>query len=1063
MTGQEVAETQGAGSPPDGPARRVPPLPPDLLRRVAVVAAGLVAVLVVVNLAGFETPLPVIALGSIIGITYGLLAVGLVLVYRSNRIINFAHGEVGAFAAAVFGLLAVKYGLNYYLVLPLGLLIGAGTAATAEVAVVRRLRNAPKLMSIVATLGVGQVLVLLGLVLNPQAGAGALFPQPPGLPVFELGALRVTQAYFGMLLFGPITVVLLAAFLKYSKYGLAIRSAAANPEAARMAGIPAARMSALAWALAGGLSAMTAILTQPTRGFTSGETFGPGLLLRALAAAVLARMNSLPLALAGGLGLGVVEQVLLWNRPQSGLVELVLFGIILLTLLLQRQRGGREEDKGSWAAVQALRPVPEALQRIWLVRNLGLVTGALVFGVAALLPLFLTNSASITMVSIIGFTIVGLSVGIVTGLGGQLSLGQFGIAAVGAWASYEVSSRIGHFELAFLYAGLAGAVASLVIGLPALRIRGLFLTVTTLSFALVMPAYLLQQTWVLGDGVDPGRPIVGDTPLDTGRLYYWFALPVLVLATLLARNVRRGGFGRLLVAVRDNEDAARAFTVRASLVKTQGFLLAGFLAGVGGALFGHALSRIGTSSFPTSASVSVVAMTVIGGISLLAGPLLGALFVIGIPAFLPLDSAGLAASAFGQLLIIMYLPAGLGGLAEPVRDRIVKALGRRAGYDVDAIYGEVATAAGSAGAAAGTGAQVRERRLPVPPAERLRPPGSVLLDVQGLVKSFGGVRAVRGVSFDVRTGETLGLIGPNGAGKTTTFELLGGFTKADAGRVVLEGQDITDLGPEARGRLGLIRSFQDAALFPTLTVKETVRLALERQHPTSFFASVLGLPAGERAKEALTDELLDFMGLNSYRSSQIRELSTGTRRITEIACLVALRPTLLLLDEPSSGVAQRETEALGALLEDLKRELQLTLVVIEHDIPLIMGLSDRIVAMADGEVIAYGSPDHVRHHPAVVEAYLGGSLTAIERSGATAAPGDDAPPYDDLPPFGDEPTLVVPGQHLPAVPGLGPAKQEALLRAFGSLEALRQATVDDLLRVPGVGRSTARRLQEALR
>jgi ABC-type branched-subunit amino acid transport system ATPase component len=380
-----------------------------------------------------------------------------------------------------------------------------------------------------------------------------------------------------------------------------------------------------------------------------------------------------------------------------------------------------------------------------------------------------------------------------------------------------------------------------------------------------------------------------------------------------------------------------------------------------------------------------------------------------------------------------------------VRDRIVKRLGRRAGLDVEAIYNEVATAAGSARSS------TRRRELPVPPAERLRPPGSVLLDVRDLRKSFGGVHAVRGVSFDVRSGETLGLIGPNGAGKTTTFELLGGFTKADAGQVRFEGQDITRLGPEARGRLGLIRSFQDAALFPTLTVRETIRLSLEKEHPTAFFPSILGLSPGERAKDALVDDLLDFMGLGSYRSSQIQQLSTGTRRITEIGCLVALRPTLLLLDEPSSGVAQRETEALGSLLSELRRELQLTLVIIEHDIPLIMGLSDRIVAMADGEVIAYGSPAEVRDSPAVVEAYLGGSVTAIERSGGGGVPASSAEP-------------LVPAQRvLGAVPGLGAAKREAVLQAFGSVEALRAATVEDLSRVPGVGRVTALRILESLR
>ena len=1027
--------------------------------RLGSMLVGFGAVAVIGRVTSFETPLPVIVLGTIIGLTYGLLAVGLVLVYRSNRIINFAHGETGAFAAAVFGLFTTKYHLNYYLFLPIGLLVGASAGALAEVGVVRRLRNAPRLMSVVATLGVGQFLVLFGYLVNSQAGAGSLFPMPPGMPVFDLGALRITQAYSGMLFFAPLVVLAVAAFLKYSRFGLAIRSAAANPEAARMAGIPAARMSMLAWALAGGLSAFTAILTQPTRGFTSGETFGPGLLLRALAGAVLARMNNLPLALGGGVALGIIEQLLLWNKPQSGLVEVALFVIILLTLLLQRQRGGRDEEKGSWAAVQALRPVPEVLQRLWLVRNLGGILAVAALMVAAVLPLFVSNSTSITMVSIIGFAIIGLSVGIVTGLGGQLSLGQFAVGAIGAWASYEVSSRTGNFGLAFLYAGLAGAVISLVIGLPALRIRGLFLTVTTLSFALVTPAFLLQQEWVLGDGVDPGRPCLTSSceqALDTGKAYYLFALPVLVIVFLLARNVRTGGFGRLLTAIRDNEDAARAFTVPAARVKTQGFLLAGFVAGIGGALYGHALSRIGSSTFPTSASIAVVAMTVIGGISLLSGPLIGSLFVIGVPAFLPLDSAGLAASALGQLLIILYLPAGLGGLAEPVRDRIVKALGRRAGIDVAAAYGEVPTAAGSAPS---TSAQVRQRQAPVQPTERLRPPGSLLLDVQGLRKSFGGVHAVRGVSMSVLAGETVGLIGPNGAGKTTTFELIGGFTKADAGRVVFEGQDITGFGPEARGRLGLIRSFQDAALFPTLTVQETVRLSLERTHPTAFLGSVLGLSSREKDKARLTRELIGFMGLDRYRTSQVQQLSTGTRRIVEIACLVGLQPTLLLLDEPSSGIAQRETEALGDLLVTIKDQLQLTLLIIEHDIPLVMGLSDRIIAMADGQVIASGTPDIVRNDARVVEAYLGGSMAAIERSGVAAVAAEHRPPDEPPEPYGNGDGSL----DLASVPGLGQARQEALLQAFGSVERVRTATEDELASVPGMGRTTARRVLEALR
>jgi ABC-type branched-subunit amino acid transport system ATPase component/ABC-type branched-subunit amino acid transport system permease subunit len=928
-----------------------------------------------------ETPFPVVVLGMIIGMTYGLLAVGLVLIYRSNRIVNFAHGEIGAFAAAVFGAVVIRWHVPYYVALPLAMLLGGAVAALAEVAVVRRLRNAPRLMSIVATLGIGQFLVFFGAAVNTTASAGFSYPQPPFVPVFEIGALLVSPAYSGMLFIAPLVVVGIALFLRRSSFGIGIRAAAANAEAARMAGIFAGRMSSLAWALAGGLSAFTAILVQPSRGFTSGESFGPSLLLRALAGAVIARMTSLPQALAAGIGLGVIEQILLWNYPRAGFVEVALFVIILGALLLQPQQGGRDEEKGSWAAVQAWRPVPEALRRAsFVVRHLGTITGVVAAAASVLVVFLITNADAIVFVSMMGFAVVGLSVGIVTGLGGQLSLGQFALAAVGATISYYVSSRTGSFPLAFLYAGLGAAATSLLIGLPALRLRGLMLTVTTLSFALVTPTWLLQQTWMLGGGVDPGRPIVNGRALDTGRDYYWVALIVTVLMVLLSRNVRRSGFGRLLVAVRDNEDNARAFTVRARLVKVQGFLLAGFIAGVGGAMYAHTFSRIGTTVFSTRASIDVVVLTVIGGISTLAGPLIGVLYTIGVPAFLPLDSAGLAATSLGFLLLVMYLPGGLAQVILPLRDRLVT---RLVGDRVDPAAAvpevpddEAAMPVAERLSSRVGGASTADHRV-------LRPK---LLEADDLVKRFGGVHAVDGVSLHVRTGETLGLIGPNGAGKTTTFELLGGFTRPDSGTVRFGGRDITTLGPEQRAQLGLIRSFQDAALFPTMTVEETVMLALERVLPTPFLRSCVGLAGTERERRSRAGELVDLMGLGRYRTAQIQELSTGTRRITELACLVALEPTLLLLDEPSSGIAQRETEALGTLLADLKRELALTLVIIEHDIPLIMGLADRMVVMDAGHVIAAGPPEIVRTDPAVVEAYLGGSIEAIERSGTTGAP-----------------------------------------------------------------------------
>ena len=1001
IVGGEDAEDVSA------PRRRIRPPSRSQVRAMLGVAIGALLVLVTLQVLrrttelALETPVPVILLGVIVGMTYGLLSVGLVLIYRTNKIINFAHGQVGAFGSAFFGLAAVKWGIPYWVAFPIALLVAAGVGWTAETAVVRRLRNAPRLMTIVATLGIGQFLVVFGFLINNQAAAGSIYPVPPGLPTFQVGALLVTPAYSGMLLLSPMVVLGIAGFLRYSKYGLAMRASAANPEAARMAGIFSGRMSGLAWAIAGALSAFSAILTQPTQGFTSADSFGPNLLLRAMAGAVIARMVSIPVALVAGISLGVIEQLLLWNYPSAGLVEVALFLIILLALLLQKAQGGRDEEKGSWASVEALPPVPDALRRLWLVRNLSLVVGAVGLGVMVLLPFVVSNTDATRLVGMMGFVIVGLSIVILTGMAGQLTLGQFAVGAVGAIVSYYVSSRTGNFPLSILYGGLCAGLVSVLLGLPALRIRGVMLTVTTLSFALVMPAFFIERA-LGGTNVDPGRPILpGGTALDTGRSYYWFALALTLVALLLARNIRRSGFGRLLIAVRDNEDNARAFTVRSSAVKIQGYLLAGFLAGVGGAAYGHSLSSLDAAAFPAKASIDVVVMVVIGGVAVLSGPILGVLLVVGIPYFVPLGSLGLAATYLGQLIIILYLPGGLAALVGKIRDRVIRRIAGWYGVDYDAVYADQAAGvpqqgAGTPGLLSGVAGGSGPSRAPTVNSAH----APVLLSAIGLRKSFGGVHAVRDVSIEVRQGETVGLIGPNGAGKTTTFELLGGFVRTDAGRVTFLDRDVTTMGPDGRARAGLIRSFQDAALFPTMTVTECVMLAMERVQPTSFLVSLTGYAGAERRKERRARELVSYMGLDRYRDKQIRELSTGTRRICELACLVALEPTFLLLDEPCSGIAQRETEALGGLLTKLKNELGLTLLVIEHDMPMIMGISDRIIAMADGRVICEGTPEHVMADALVAEAYLGGNIDAIERSGTRPADATDellaAAPAPDL-------------------------------------------------------------------
>ena len=261
----------------------------------------------------------------------------------------------------------------------------------------------------------------------------------------------------------------------------------------------------------------------------------------------------------------------------------------------------------------------------------------------------------------------------------------------------------------------------------------------------------------------------------------------------------------------------------------------------------------------------------------------------------------------------------------------------------------------------------------------------IALAAAGITKSFGGNHAVRDVSFDVGKGEIVGMIGPNGAGKTTLFDLVSGYVSADRGRVVLDGHDISSDTATQRARKGLGRSFQDARLFPEMTVSEAMSVAVERwTTQRSVLAAALRLPTvfdDEERTARRVDELIDVMNLGAYRNSFIRELSTGTRRIVDLACLVGHRPTVVLLDEPSSGIAQREVEALAPVLLRLRDEMGASLLVIEHDLPLISSIADRLIALDQGEVIASGAPADVLTHPDVVESYIGNNAAACQRSG----------------------------------------------------------------------------------
>jgi len=282
-----------------------------------------------------------------------------------------------------------------------------------------------------------------------------------------------------------------------------------------------------------------------------------------------------------------------------------------------------------------------------------------------------------------------------------------------------------------------------------------------------------------------------------------------------------------------------------------------------------------------------------------------------------------------------------------------------------------------------SGTSTRRQKYP-PESSREATP---VLSVRGMSKSFGGIHAVNEVSFRLAPGEILGLIGPNGAGKTTIFDLVSGFLSPDSGQIDFDTNDVTSWSPNRRALKGLGRSFQDARIFPSLSVRENLALSLERHLKTkSYLADILGAPqihGQERGTRKRVDELVELMNLGAYRDKFVSDLSTGSRRVVDLAMAIAYEPKVLILDEPSSGIAQREAEALVPLLENLQVQLDCALLVIEHDMPLITAISDRMLALELGAVIAEGTPEQVTADTRVISSYLGGDFATIHRSGTT--------------------------------------------------------------------------------
>ena len=923
-----------------------------------------------------EVPAQVVLSGAMRGLAIGVLAVGVILIYRSCRVINFALGELGALCAALFVRFTVNWHWNFYAALLVMVAFGALLGALLELALVRRLAAAPRVVLLVATIGAAQLLLFAQFTL-PDISRYEAFPTAFSAR-WTVGGVVLRAEHVVAAVVLPLLVAALAWFLERTRYGVAVRAAADNADAARLAGIGVKRISTIVWALAGGLAAVATILSAPLSGANVAGTgdLGPGVLLRTFAAAVVAGMGSLPLAVAAGVTLGVVESVVFFNNSgDPGLVNGMLLVVVLVAVLVVsiRRRGLGRRERVSFAP--RVRPIPAALRTSWWVRHHARLAAGLALVAAVLVPLVVTEpSRQFLYARVIVMALVALSLTVLTGWGGQLSIGQFALVGVGGMTTYTLVQHRLAFPAAILVAVAVTTVAAILIGAPALRMRGLFLAISTLALAVAAP-WLLSQS-IFRDPDQPApllrRPTIGGVSLEPQRTYYYVCLAVLALAIVVVARVRASGLGRTILAVRDNELAAAALGLSPTRVKLFAFAVSGGLAGLAGGLLVGLLVQFRAEDFTATASLEVVAIAVVGGLASITGTVLGSLVIVGLPAFFP-DSPEIAllTSGVGMLILLLYFPGGLVQILFDARDAALGAVARR--------RPEPEPTARST--------------IPAPPAALVpRPtvPDAVTdaLRLADVIVRFGVRTVVDEVSLAVPRGAVVGLIGANGAGKTTLMNAVGGFVPS-SGTVEVLGTEVQGRPAHRRAAQGLGRTFQDAALFADLTVRETVQTAVEARAHVRFASVALGLPRArrlERAKRAHADEILDFLGMGAYGERFVSELSTGMRRIVELACLLATDARVLCLDEPTAGIAQREAEAFGPLLLRIRRELDASMLVIEHDMPLVMSISDHVVCLEAGRVISVGTPDHVRHDPLVVASYLGTDARAIARSDAARAP-----------------------------------------------------------------------------
>lgn len=883
--------------------------------------------------------LPFIIAGLASGSVYGLAGVGLVLTYKTSGVFNFAHGSLATVAAFLFYTLHVEHGVSWGVSAAISVLVAGPLLGVVLERFGRVLSQASLTTQVVGTVGILLIVEASVLILF---GSQAVRAVPVYLPTrtVKLVGTPVTVASIIVFALSAVLATLLYLYFRHTRSGVAMRAVVDNPDLLDIAGTSPVRVRRMAWIIGVTFVSLSGVLLAPLLADIDSSDLTL-LVVTAFGAAAIGAFSSIPLTYMGGIILGIGAALatkyfktgFLGGLPPT-LPFLVLFGYLIV---MPRRR----VSNSTRLVPSYVRPRRVA----WPIQGAG---AAAVLVLLVFVPSFAGVHIDAWM-GMLTLTILFLSLGLLVRSSGQVSLCHVGFLAIGACAFSHLTTgpHIPWFP-ALMLSGLVAVPIGAVLAIPAIRLTGLYLALATLGFGILLSNLFYTEGYMFGAtglGVTIPRPKLSWLSMQSDRQYYYLLLVATILVVILVVALTTGRLGRLLVAMSSSPTGLASTGLSVDVTRVVVFCLSAFLAAIAGALDGGVVGVVSASSYAPLLSVTYFALIIIAVGSVPWYALIGAAGVSLIPSYWTSGNAA-------NYLTLVFGVAAVAAAMKPLR-----APTKESGFETP----KVTTSAVD---------QLDERtRSVTSKPSRIT---TAELELDGVRVAFGGLVAVDTVSLVAPANRITGLIGPNGAGKTTIFNACTGLVQPRHGSVQLNGKLLARHGPAWRARSGLGRTFQQIELFDGMTVEQNVRLG--REGGVAGANPLRHLAGGRRqAREvaAAATEALGLCGIAHLADLPVQELSTGQRRLVELARCLAGSFGLLLLDEPSSGLDPRETAAFGVILQAIVRDRGIGILLVEHDMVLVNSVCEYIYVLDFGRLICSGSSADVLSSPIVRDVYLG--------------------------------------------------------------------------------------------